>query len=63
MKNVLSEMEETGDRGDSNDDDDSAETLDDVAQESRAEKRQFMDEIGTVAFVNQNVVTLSESKS
>ena len=52
MKSVLSEMEESGDGGDSNVDGELAESLDEAVQESRAEKRQYLDDNESVAFVD-----------
>ena len=63
MKYFLSEMEETGDGWDSDVDGELAETLDEAVQESRAEKRQYLDNNETVAFVDQNIVVLSETES
>ena len=63
MKNALSEMEETGDGRDCDVDGELAETLDEAVQESRAEKRQYLDNNETVTFVDRNIVMLSETES
>ena len=50
MKNVLAEMEETGDGGDSDVDGDLAETFDETVQEARDEHMQFVEDSEAVDF-------------
>ena len=56
MKNVLAEIEESGDGGDSDVEGQLAEILDEAVQESVAEQRQFADDTETVEFLDRNLV-------
>ena len=63
MKNVLSEMEEVGDGGDSDVEGDLAEELDDAVQESINENRAHIDDKEAIEFSDRNVIKLSPSES
>ena len=63
MKNVLLEMEESGDGGDSDVEGDLAEELDDAVQEAVSDKRSHIEDQEVVEFSDRNIVKLSSSKS
>ena len=63
MKNVIAEMEEIGDGGDSDNEGELAEELDDAAKESMMESRVHMDDKEAIEVSDQNVMNLSSSES
>ena len=63
MKNVLAEIEELGDGGDSDVEGELAEELDDAVKDSMMENRVHMDDKEVIEFSDRNVMNLSPSES
>ena len=63
IANVLTEIEEAGDRGDSDVNGDLIEQLDDARMDALIEKRVHMEEEEVAAFSDRNIIKLSEDES